>query len=365
MKPLPDGARIVIFRALQLGDMLCAIPALRALRHAEPNAHVTLIGLPWAAGFARRFSGYIDDFMAFPGAAELPEQAPDAARLSNFYDAAQQRHFDLAIQLHGSGRFSNAITAALGARQSAGFVPDDKPLSAPIEPAGNWLPWPEHLPEIERYLHLLRHLGYEPQGSALEFPLARGEVAAWRALCQARRLQAGKYVCVHPGARMPSRRWPSQRFATVASQLAAQGWSIVLTGTAEEIGLAQDFRSHMQYPFIDLCGVTTLGGLAALIADSCLLICNDTGVSHLAAALRTPSLVVACGSDVARWAPLDRELHTVLADYPACRPCMEQVCRIGHLCAMAISAAQVTHTALQMLATEKVSREAPHAAHPT
>ncbi|MGB7479126.1 MAG: glycosyltransferase family 9 protein, partial [Burkholderiaceae bacterium] len=144
------------------------------------------------------------------------------------------------------------------------------------------------------------------------------------------------------------------RFAAVAARLAADGWRIALTGAASERALALEFAAHMSAPFVDLCGKTTLGSLAALIAHSRLLLCNDTGVSHVAAALRTPSLVVACGSDVQRWAPLDRTLHRVLAEHPACRPCMHPVCPIGHPCALAIDAARVAQAASQLLSTEAI-----------
>ncbi|HTN65383.1 MAG TPA: glycosyltransferase family 9 protein [Burkholderiaceae bacterium] len=339
-------SRIAVFRALQLGDMLCAVPALRALRACQPKTHITLIGLPWASDFACRFNHYIDDFMPFPGAPGLPEQETEPERLAAFYDAARQRRFDLSIQLHGSGDVSNVVNMELGAGRTAGFVPSDQAADA------DYLPWPQQVPEIERCLLLLSHLGYASCGNQLEFPLEAADRAAAAALREKYHLRAGGYICLHPGARMLSRRWPITRFAAVARQLAARGWPIVLTGTDAETLLAKAFSEQFAAPFIDLCGRTSLGALAALIADSRLLLCNDTGVSHIAAALRTPSVVVACGSDVARWAPLDRRLHAVVADYPPCRPCMHWVCPIGHPCALAIDADQVAHVTLRLLAEE-------------
>ena len=90
-------------------------------------------------------------------------------------------------------------------------------------------------------------------------------------------------------------------------------------------------------PSLDLSGKTSLGGLAAIVARARLLVCNDTGVSHIAAAMRTPSVVIACGSDPARWAPLNRELHRVLAHDVPCRPCGHYECPVGHGCALGVS----------------------------
>jgi ADP-heptose:LPS heptosyltransferase len=114
-----------------------------------------------------------------------------------------------------------------------------------------------------------------------------------------------------------------------------------LTGTRQESFLTGKIKASMREPAIDLSGRTTLGGLAALIARARLLVCNDTGVSHVAAAMRTPSVVVACGSDPQRWAPLNRELHRVLYREIDCRPCAYRECPIGHPCALDVSVHEV------------------------
>lgn len=333
--------RIAVFRALQLGDMLCAVPALRALRAGEPQAHITLIGLPWAAAFVQRFGAYLDGFLPFPGAPGLVEQPSDADRLAKFMAQARDSGFDLAIQLHGSGLHTNALVKDLHAAVTAGF---DGGVAL-----DHAMPWPDALPESARFVALMESLGYVPQGLALEFPVNATETADAVALLRQLGLQAGAYVCLHPGARLRSRRWPVERFAAVARALALDGLPVVLTGTREEQPLAQALAQHARVPLVNLCGRTSLGVLAALLGRARLLVCNDTGVSHIAAALGTPSVVVACGSDVGRWAPLDRTRHHVLADLPACRPCMFEACPYGHACAMAIAADEVVTAARRMM----------------
>ena len=92
---------------------------------------------------------------------------------------------------------------------------------------------------------------------------------------------------------------------------------------------------------VNLVGRTTLWTLGALVEGAERVVCNDTGVSHVAAALGTPSVVVASGSDVARWAPLDRARHRVLWQPMPCRPCAHAVCPYEHGCARGIDVPQV------------------------
>src|SRR5699024_7824621 len=104
---------------------------------------------------------------------------------------------------------------------------------------------------------------------------------------------------------------------------------------------------------VNLCAKTSLGGMAALLTRARLLICNDTGVSHIAAAVAAPSMVIACGSDVRRWAPKNHELHEVLWADMACRPCAKMTCPYaGHPCARAITVDAVLQRTRERLIKE-------------
>ncbi|MCG2586855.1 glycosyltransferase family 9 protein [Massilia sp. TS11] len=304
-------ARLIVFRALHLGDMLCAVPALRALRQALPTAHLSLCGLPWAAQFAERFSDCIDAFLPFPGDPALPEQAVRTEALAAFYSQVQAQRYDLALQLHGDGAVSNHIVMRFGARHAAGFYP------AAGRPTPNWegLLYPQHGREPERLLRLAAQLGAAGRDASLAFPLYARDHAELAASGLAAGLRPGHYVCLHAGARSADKCWPPACFAAVADHVAAR-WSlpIVLTGAANETPLAEAVAARMRSPAQLATGPLSIGAMAALMAGSRLLVANDTGVSHIAAGLRLPSVIVFSKADMARWAPADAERHVCLWD---------------------------------------------------
>ena len=309
VRRLFDGPprRVAVFRALKLGDLLCAVPAIRALRAALPDSEVVLVGLPWAREFVARFDAYLDGFRPIPGWPGLPESAAQLDRVPGFLAEMQAEAFDLAVQFHGSGGLTNPLVALFGAKRTAGFyVPDNYRPDPDL-----FLPWPERGPEVRRLLALIEFLGIPPRGADLEFPLRDGDFEALRA-AGGEELRPGEYVCVHPGASAPDKCWPAGHFAAVAEELARRGLRVVLTGTAAEADLTRTVAGAMKAPALDFAGRTDLGAAAALLAGARLLVSNDTGVSHLAAALGTPSVVVFGASDPERWAPADSSRHRVL-----------------------------------------------------
>lgn len=302
---MSKDTRIAVVRALHgLGDMLCAVPALTALRRAHPNAEISLIGLPVCRWMLERFGALIDVLLPFPGYPGIPEQPFSAVALDRFIAAARAKSFDLAIQMHGSGTVSNAFTAMLGARITAGFYDDPHG-----RPPGRFVPYPHDAPEVHRCLELARELDCPADDDRYVFPVTQADRLELDAHARLRDVVDERFVCLHAGARDPMRRWPIEHFAKVGDALANDGHAVVLTGTAAERDAAEAVAAAMRHPAVNVAGETSLGCAAALLERASLLVTNDTGISHLAASVGTASVVVFLASDPERWAPLDRARH--------------------------------------------------------
>lgn len=284
---LPGVERIAVLRANAVGDFIVVLPALHALRAAYPQAHITLLGRPWHAEFLSGRPGPWDEVVALPevpGLTAEPQATVDELALQRCVAALRERRFDLALQLHGGGRHSNPFVVRLGARLTAGFRSPD---AAPLD---RWLPYlDDHHPAA---LLLLEGVGLVGAASAPLQPrlsLRDCDEDEARAV-----LPPGDepLVVLQPGASHVHKRWSPRRFAAVGDALAAQGARIAVHGTADEAALTRAVCRAMRSPARDLAGRLTLGGLAALLARSALLVTNDTGPMHLARALGTPTVAI-------------------------------------------------------------------------
>jgi ADP-heptose:LPS heptosyltransferase len=317
---LAGHVRVAVVRALPgLGDLLCAVPALRGLRATWPSARVTLVGLAGAAWFVERFSRYVDDLLpcdVWPGLAEI--DGPSTAT-APFLERARRRRFDLAIQMHGDGRASNALTAALGATRWIGLSLDDG--APPPDGVVGHYRLDHH--EIDRCVDVLGLVGVTAADRTLEMPVREADVLAAGRLVE----PDLEIALVHPGASTAARRWSPIGFGGVVEHLLDVVDRVVLTGGPGESVVTAAVRSAVPGAarLVDLAGRTTVGELAALAARSRVVVTNDTGVAHLASAVRAPSVTVCGRSDRPRWAPRGALDRVVGGDPPGRWPALLEV----------------------------------------
>lgn len=262
--------RVLVLRALGLGDLLTSVPALRALRDEHASATIQLACPGWLHELVHA-SGLADETI---DAAPLEPLPPDVA------DA------DLGVNLHGRGPQSTRLLLAARPRRLLAFrslaVPQTRRLP-------HWRPGER---ETARWCRLLSESGIPADPSRVSLAPPPGD----------QRL-AGATV-VHPGASAPSRCWPWKRWAVVARRELRAGRRVVLTGTApERERCLRVAREAGIAPEDVLAGRTTPLELARLVGAAGLVLCGDTGVAHLATAFGTPSVVLFGPVSPAEWGP--------------------------------------------------------------
>jgi len=294
--------KIAIFRALYLGDFLCSVPALRAIRKHYPHSTITWIGLTGTCELASRYSDYINNHVIFPGFPLLTDNF-DPESFAEFLKSIRDENFDLIIQMQGNGSIINNLLRTFNAKRLVGFCSDK---TAEDE---NFLYYPSHLHEIQRHLALLQHINIPPDGEQIDFPIQNIDQQSFES---AKLNIKDKYVCLHPGSKAEWRRWPIAHFAEVGDYLMRRGYQVVITGTKSELDLATKLSESMKFEPVITSGRLSLGGTAVLLSSANFLVTNCTGVSHLAAALKTPSLVISMDGEPDRWGPINKELHKTI-----------------------------------------------------
>ncbi|GAA3015408.1 glycosyltransferase family 9 protein [Streptosporangium longisporum] len=273
-----DRPVMVVLRGLGMGDLLTAVPALRALRRSHPD-HRIVLAVPSALAPLVPLIGAVDEICDVAGPGHVPPLG---------------RSVDVAVNLYGGGPHG---VAALHRTGPARLLTHAHP-AFPTVPGP---PWRDGVHEVTRWCDLLGWYGIpaDPADLALERPArAEGE---------------SRPVVVHPGAAYPARRWPPERFALVAAALREDGHEVVVTGGARERDLAERVALLARLPSsCVLAGRTGPLELAALVAGACLVICGDTGVAHLATAFATPSVVMFGPVPPTLWGPPPTGPHVVL-----------------------------------------------------
>jgi ADP-heptose:LPS heptosyltransferase len=265
-----------VLRALGLGDLLTAVPALRAVRQGLPG-HEVVLAAPARLGALVEHAGLVDRVLPAAGLAPLDwSGAPP----------------DVAVDLHGRGPQSHRLLLALEPRRLVAFGCPEAAHEGP--------PWRAGEHEVHRWCRLVQAAGWPADPTSLALPAAGPSPSPGA-------------VVVHPGAASASRRWPADRFAAVAAVMAHDGHDVVVTGSADENGLARRV-AHLAGlgPEAVLAGRTDVATLSSLVAHARLVVCGDTGVAHLASAHRAPSVVLLGPVPPSEWGPPPDGPHTAV-----------------------------------------------------
>jgi len=159
-------------------------------------------------------------------------------------------------------------------------------------------------------------------------------------------------VCIFPGASISQRRWPSTKWAQVASFLHKNGFQPLLIGAGAEDHICRDISRKAKHCTLNLCGFLSLTETAALFEKSKLLISTDSGILHLAVICNTPTVSLFGPGIAAKWAPRG-DAHVVINKGFTCSPCTKfgetPPCPINARCIKQIEVAEVEKAALKLL----------------
>jgi ADP-heptose:LPS heptosyltransferase len=270
---------ILVLRALGVGDLATAVPALRGLRAAFPDRDLALAAPAWLAPLVELVGG-VDRLVPVDGLGpyDWPVDCPQ-----------------WAVNLHGRGPQSHRLLQRTEPALLRAFAcPEAGHFDGPT--------WRADEHEVRRWCRMLHWYGVptDPNDLGLRHP-ATG------------RAPRGVTI-VHPGAKARQRRWPTTRFAAVARTLVRRGHRVVVTGSAAERAMAEEVVARAELPGAAmLAGRTDLGDLAALVAAGRLVVSGDTGIGHLATAYATPSVLLFGPVAPAHWGPpADRPWHRAL-----------------------------------------------------
>lgn len=350
--------RILIIKPSSLGDIVHALPVLALLRDTWPQAHVA-----WLAGsaFAPLLEGHplLDEVIVFDRRryGRMLRNPPILADFARFAWRLRRRRFDLVVDLQGLVR-SGFLAWLSGAPRRVGFA-DAREL-APLFYSQRVACPRAAVHAVDRNWYLANALvgpgdaardpsraregaatkggdGYRKLSAVVtpapRFPLGlrTEELAAARHLVAA---AAGgpldAFIALLPGARWESKCWPADRFAALIGRLSTAGFPpVVLLGGPDDRTLADKIASACAAPVINLVGLTSLRELSAVLALASLVICQDSGPMHIAAALDKPLVALFGPTNAARTGPYSAAARVVALPLD-CAPCYRRHCPLGH-----------------------------------
>lgn len=347
--------RVLAVRLDNLGDVLVTTPALHAIKESLPDAALTLLASSVGAQ-AGYLNPDVDEVIVY----EAPWMDPwqrlpqDSEREQRMIAEVRARGFDGAII------FTSYHQSALPAAYLCYLADIPLRVAASVDGPGSLLTTRHKHPErmmheVERGLDLVGAIGLGTEKTDLVLAVPEGaRIAVRRRLAEAKQVGIGPLIVVHPGCSMPARTYPEEMYSGVVEQLARRlGATVLLTGMESERALAERVRERVAPKWRervrDVAGTLEFAELAGLIEAADLVITNNTGPMHVAAAVKTPVIALfALTNPPEQWGPWRVPHRLLYADVP-CRICYSRVCPHGHECLRLVTPEMVVDAASGML----------------
>jgi len=321
-----------------VGDAVLSIPAMKAIRAHFSDAEITLLVRPWVSGLFVS-APFVDKLWSAP----KPSRLLDWTRLTR---QIRSRRFDLAVVFPNS--FESALMIFLGrVPRRVGYATDGRTwmLTNAVSPR------PGRPHQVHYYLDLVKTLSIDIERPSIEIEATSEERAQARRLLNVDGIPSGnRFLVLNPGAAFGSaKRWPIDRFAEAADILARElSLDVAIIGSAGERLIAEDLRDHMKRRAAVLSGKTSLETLIGILAESSLMITNDSGPMHIAAALGVPTVAVFGSTDDNVTGPYGP--HTRIVKHPVeCSPCLLRECPIDHRCMTRVLVEDVCRAARELM----------------
>ncbi|MFC4278564.1 glycosyltransferase family 9 protein [Achromobacter aloeverae] len=348
-----DARRVLCVRLDNMGDVLMTTPAIRALRDAAPERRIGLWCSPSGAAISRMVPEIDHTVVARVPWMKVPCARPDDTL--SMVEALRDGAYDAAVifTVYSQSSLPAALACHLaGIPRVLAHCREN-----PYHLLSDWVPETEpdsrlrH--EAQRQLDLVAHVGCRPGHARLSLSVPPGDRRRLRRKLDALGVPAAsRRIVVHCGATAPSRRYPAAQYAEVIAHLGHRHGPVLLTGSSEEKALVAGIAREAGKAAVDLAGALSLGEMAALIDDAALLISNNSGPVHMAAALGTPVAVLYALTNP-QHTPWEVPHRVLYHDVP-CKYCYRSICPEGHhACLASVTPAEVIAAAEALLDTAR------------
>jgi len=341
--------RGILIRATNwVGDAVMSMPAFEAVRENFPESHITVLARPWVAPL----------YESHPAANEvIPYKRgfgvlKDSSEFLRVVRRTRSLHFDMAVL------FQNAFEAALIARLAGikirvGYNTDARGFLLSHSVLRGTEVLERH--QVEYYLTFLRALGWDAPTRDPVLRAGPESVTRVRSLLSSKGIEdQDLLVGLSPGAAYgPAKRWPVERFAAIGDRAIREwGAKVVVIGTEKERELGETLVSAATPGAVNLCGMTGLGDALALIKRCRLFVSNDSGLMHVAAALKVPTVAIFGSTDSVATGPRGKNARIVKQDME-CSPCLKPECPVGYRCLLAVQPEDVWRTMEELRAQSR------------